>query len=143
MECRPNFPKEMKVRSVNQILAESGSLNGACIAVEGVLNFEYENTTLDHWPKSKRQDGVGIWMGAPDGVFEFNAETLARWSGKRVVVLGIIKADASPAPFEGCYGFGRLGLWRAEISPRRVDLYKQWTRDHSRDEMLEEPSSSE
>lgn len=118
--------------SVNEAL-DSGSLRkNQCVEIEGILSFEQENISLNHWPKIERREGSAssIWID-PDGVFAFNDPVLQKWSGKRVVVLGIYEMSGV-YNVDGWYGdFGHFQLWQARIRARRIDLLKERNKSHS------------
>ena len=41
----------MKIFAVNEVLESPDSISGSCVCVTGILNFEFENNALYHWPK--------------------------------------------------------------------------------------------
>jgi hypothetical protein len=122
----------MQPLSVNKAIARAHDLDGACVAIEGILSFETEDVSINHWPKTERREGYAssIWID-PDGVvFGLDEETLAKWSGKRVVVLGVIEGSEESHVDGWENGFGHFGLWPVRIRARRIDLLKRWFRDH-------------
>ena len=126
----------MKLFTVNEALEDRGERDGACLQIEGILNFETEDICLNHWPKAERHPTPyesSIWIEADSAVFSANESVLSRWAGKRVVVLGVFNAaPEKPPKFDGeVSGFGHFGLWPGKISARRIDLLKSWAREHA------------
>jgi hypothetical protein len=64
-----------------------------------------------------------------EGVFSFNAEVMQRWSGKRVVVLGVFES-IPPGEFDSWLTFGHFSQWSARIVARRIDLLKKRLAEH-------------
>jgi hypothetical protein len=99
--------------SVNEAIGQAASNAGEVVVVEGILNFEFEDVSLHHYPVSERRDdryGSAIWLSAGMGSIQLNEPVLERWSGKRVVVTGTIHGPS--AGFGGC---GHGSLFPAEI----------------------------
>lgn len=122
----------MQPLSVNKAIARAHDLGGACVAIEGILTFETEDVSINHWPKAERGEGCAssIWID-PDGVvFSLDEETLTKWSGKRVVVLGVIESSEESHVDGWENGVGHFGLWPVRIRARRMDLRKRWLHDH-------------
>lgn len=123
----------MKILSVNQALECARHNDGACLTVEGILSFEFENVALYHWPKAERREGYAssIWIEGDGSVFGLNDEVLRRWNGKRVVILGTVDF-ANGTDVDGWdSGFGHFCLWPAQVHPRRIDLLKRWGKEHA------------
>jgi hypothetical protein len=118
--------------TVNDALLREPQLNGSCVTVEGILTFELENISVSHWPKAERKDGYAssIWIEPDGAAFDFDQSVLERWSGKRVVVLGVLEF-AKESQVDGWdEGFGHFSMWPAQIRARRIDLLKRWAKDH-------------
>lgn len=98
--------------SVNEAIDRLASEAGAVVAISGILSFEFENVSLNHYPVSERRDAYGssIWLNAGTGSIQFNVQALKRWHGKRVVVTGTIHG-----PSEGFDGCGHMSLCAAEL----------------------------
>lgn len=124
----------MEILSVNEALDRAVQLDGSCVVIEGILNFEFENISLDHWPKAERvktPHSSSIWLDEEGGPFGFNEDVLTRWAGKRVVVLGTLERYKEFENYDGEFGYGHFGLWPLRIKARRIDLLKRWQKDHS------------
>lgn len=120
----------MKLYTVNELLEQGNELSGNCIQVEGILSFEFENISISHWPKAERHDecyASSIWIDEYYPLYSFNESQLERWSGKRIVILGVVEFS-TPHPDSG---YGHFSLWPARIIARRIDLLKTWSKDHS------------
>ena len=106
--------------SVNEAIENLAELAGKDISVSGLFSFEFENVSLNHWPKAERRAGYqsSIWIGTGTGSLQFDERVCERLSGKRVVVQGTLY---SPDPkFGGC---GHFGLWPAEILARTLSRH--------------------
>ncbi|MES2708780.1 MAG: hypothetical protein V4726_19450 [Verrucomicrobiota bacterium] len=123
----------MNAISVNEALDLRALRNGDCFEVEGLLTYDFENISLNHCPKAERRSDAytsSIWIDT-EGAFSFDESVMAKWNGKRVVVLGFFEI-AEPSQVDGwTNGFGHFGLWQARIKARRIDLLKQRRKDHS------------
>ena len=123
----------MKLLTVNEALDERDALKGRRVLVEGVLSWELENTALYHWPKAERLPGKwsSLWLEEdPESVFRFHAKKLESWSGKRVVVTGVLRVNPEYEGI-GALGFGHFGLWTGQVVPTMIELRKRWLRSHS------------
>lgn len=132
----------MKLLSVNYAIDRAHALNGACIVIEGILSFETEDVSINHWPNAERREGYAssIWID-PDGVaFDLDEVTLNNWGGKRVVVLGVVEASGESQVDGWENGFGHFGLWPVRIRARRIDLRKRWLHYHPEIEDTEQVS---
>lgn len=122
----------MELITVNNAIDNLETLNGKYLYIEGLLIFEFENISINHWPKAERREpakGVAyfaessIWLEVGSGAFSFNVRVLSRWSGKRVVVGGTLqKADSLSG------GAGHMSGWPAEILATQIELLKEWQR---------------
>lgn len=110
--------------SINAAIDRLSELNGQPVEVEGLLHFEFEDTSLWHWPKAERRGGApegdgftnsSLWLAFGSGSLQPNEKVLSSWSGKRVRVSGILRG---PSPQSGC---GHLGGWPAEIEPYSIE----------------------
>jgi hypothetical protein len=115
----------MKLYTVNELLQYKESFNGKRVYVEGLLTFETENVSINHWPKTE-QSGYGIWVQAGKGAFGYNKDSLKKLSGKKVVCLGEFQADLTPSTVDGDFGFGHFSLWPAQIVATELVYYKSW-----------------
>ena len=103
--------------------------------VEGILHFEHEDISLNHWPKAECHStpyDSSIWIDTGNAAFTADENVLAKWAGKRVVVMGILHAALAQNPdFDGeSSGFGHMGMWMAMLAARRIDLFKDWSKQH-------------
>lgn len=112
------------ILSVNSAIDALQKVAGQDITVEGVLCFEFEDTSIDHFPKVERREPgrIGpmrpssIWLSVGDGALQFNEEQLKRSHGKRVTVSGTLSA---PVPgFDGC---GHMSTCAAEMVARSIE----------------------
>ncbi|WP_113957834.1 hypothetical protein [Roseimicrobium gellanilyticum] len=124
----------MKTLTVNDALGTKDQIHGHCIEVEGLLGYDSEiappELYLAHWPRAERIAGEAIKI-VTEGAFSFNEEVLKRWSGKRVVVLGVFET-MPPGEFKDWlwFGLGHSSHWPARIVTRRVDLLKKRLAEH-------------
>lgn len=110
--------------SVNSAIDALQEVAGQDITVEGVLCFEFEGTSIDHFPKVERREPgqagpicpSSIWLNVGDGALRFNEDQLKRWHGKRVTVSGTLSAP--PSGFDGC---GHMSSCAAEILARAIE----------------------
>ena len=122
----------MKPLTVNEVLARLPELHGCCVLVEGVLTYEFECDSLVHWPKAECGAKSSLWMELDGEVFAFDDDIMRRWSGKRVVILGVI-VKPEDTTMEGAFGCGHMGMWPGAIRARRIDLLKRWMKEHAGD----------
>ena len=115
----------MKLHTVNELLENKEIFNGQRVYVEGLLTFETENISINHWPKSE-QNRYGIWLSVGMGAFSLNQDALAKLSGKKVVCLGEFQADLTPSTVDGDFGFGHFSMWPAQIVATELVYYKAW-----------------
>ncbi|MBK1856600.1 hypothetical protein JO972_16670 [Verrucomicrobiaceae bacterium 5K15] len=123
----------MSTLSVNQALDLGKAKNGECFEIEGILFFDFEDISLNHWPKSERRENryeSSIWIDA-EGAFSFDEEVLQRWAGKRVVVLGRYEVSKASEVDGWDDGYGHMSQWPARIVARRIDLVKRRNSDHA------------
>ncbi|WP_266172001.1 hypothetical protein [Dyella subtropica] len=104
--------------SVNEAIDRLAWKPGAVVAVSGILSFEFEDVSLNHFPISERREGYGssVWLSAGTGSIQLNEQVLKRWHGKRVVVTGTI--HGSYAGFGGC---GHMSLYAADLLVASID----------------------
>ena len=114
----------MKLTSVNNAILENRASQR--LLLEGLLCYSFEDVSINHWPQSESKDGYesSISLITKTGsIFELNSSILTKWSGKRVVVTGLLLKRK-----EGC---GHMGLWSWEIEATNIELYKNWKRDRA------------
>lgn len=120
----------MELLTINEAPEHLDTLSGKYVYVEGLLTFEFENTCVDHWPKTEQipwsvdadyLDNSSIWISIGCGAFDFNEKILTSWNGKRVVVGGTLY---SPEPEYG--GTGHMSAWPAQIIATQIELLKKW-----------------
>jgi len=103
--------------TVNQALEQLSELAGDDVAITGILCFEFENVSINHFPKTDRKDGYqsSIWLEAGSGSLGFDEKVCERLHGKRVTVQGtLLKADQG-------IGAGHMGLWPAALLTRVLE----------------------
>jgi hypothetical protein len=105
--------------SVNDIVTALPDFLGRFVYAEGILDYEFENISLNHWPKSERFGTSSLWIEADNPIFRMDATILSRWAGKRVVIWGEITE-----------GTGHLGSLPTTIRARRIELLKTWQASH-------------
>jgi hypothetical protein len=104
--------------SVNEAIEMLDGLAGRDIRVRGLLNYEFENVSLNHVPLAERAEGYAssIWLTAGAGALSFDEKACQRLHGKVVVVQGALQ---KPDPkFGGC---GHMSLWPAELVSRTLE----------------------
>jgi hypothetical protein len=110
--------------SVNHAIDQLPTLDGEHVCVEAVLEFDFECVCLWHFPKAERRDkspsGIGayassIWLTSGSGAAQLNRNVLAKWSGHRVRVMGVLR---KPGTLGGC---GHMSGWPAEIEAISID----------------------
>ena len=77
----------MNTLSVNEALASLDVFDGQPIAVSGVLQFEFENVSLNHAPTSERNENPyssSIWLSVGCGALGFDTKVCERWRGRIV-----------------------------------------------------------
>ena len=82
--------------SVNSAVDGLDALAGEDVLVTGVLQFEFEDVSINHWPKAERRDGYqsSIWLFTGGGSLGFNPAACEKMNGKRVLVRGsLLKPD--------------------------------------------------
>ena len=109
----------MRLYSVNELLSKQESLHGEQVYIEGILNFEFEDTSLLHWPSSDRGK-QSIWLQEGEGVFCFNNKKLESLHARKIVCLG--KVDSMKPE----WGYGHMNLWSVQIIPQEIVYYKKW-----------------
>ena len=109
----------LKLYSVNELLSKQEGLHNKQIYVEGILNFEFEDISLLHWPSSEREN-QSVWVEQGEGVFCFNEKKLKSLHARKIVCLGKIESMKSE------WGYGHMGLWSVQIIPREIVYYKKW-----------------
>lgn len=99
--------------SVNEAIEQMAQTPSVIVTVRGVLNFEFENRSLKHYPVVERHDATyasAIWLSAGHGSIQFDEAVLTRWHGKRVLVTGTLYG-----PSEGFRGCGHMSLFAAGL----------------------------
>ena len=113
----------MDVLSINSALSQLGPLANSYVYVSGLLNFEFENISIAHWPKSEWHsdpDRSSIWIEEGLGSLTFNEKTLKKWSGKRVIIGGTLCVP------ESTISSGHMNLFDASLQATQIHLYKLW-----------------
>lgn len=111
--------------TVNELIDRIDEFNGKPVEVMGLLTFEFEDTSLNHFPKSERRDVTeevdlpfyqsSVWLAFGTGSIRPNERQLTQWDGKRVRVTGIAYGPRGPG---GC---GHFGGWGCEIEPYSIE----------------------
>ena len=103
--------------TVNQAVEQLSELTGNDVAITGILSFEFEDVSLNHFPIAERKDGYqsSIWLEAGLGSLGFDEKVCERLHGKRVTVQGRL-LNANPS-----IGAGHMGLWPAELLARVLE----------------------
>jgi len=112
--------------SVETLIARVSELDGQLVEVVGLLTFEFEDCSLNHFPRTERHEITeaidapycqsSIWIRFGTGSIQPNRQVLAKWSGKRIRVTGIAQTAKGP---DGC---GHLGGWACEIEAYSIEL---------------------
>jgi hypothetical protein len=107
--------------NVNELIDRGGELDEKPVEVCGLLTYEFENTSLQHFPKAEQREPSdardatfypsSVWLGFGSGSIQPNAKVLTRWNGKRVRVTGILRVAKAP------FGCGHFSAWDCEIEP--------------------------
>lgn len=129
----------MSARSVSEAIEEVRQLGPLTIEVEGILNWEFEDVSLSHWPRSESH--ARIWITQAGTAFDFNDDVMKRWSGKKVIILGEVEvakeeSEIHDGPRFMGSGFGHMGMSQAQIKARRVDLVKSRKRSENHPDYL-------
>lgn len=111
--------------SVNEVIDRLPELDGQPVEVTGLLTFEFENTSLGHFPKAERRDITeevdppyyrsSVWLAFGSGSIQPNKNVLSRWTGKRVLVTGVLRGPSGP------FGCGHFSGWGCEIEPYSIE----------------------
>lgn len=107
--------------SVNEAIDRLPELAGQHVCVVGILEFEFECSAILHFPKGKRVErspwvyGSSLWLASGSGSVRLNRQVLAKWSGHRVQVMGVLHG---PGALGGC---GHMAGWPAEIEALSVE----------------------
>jgi hypothetical protein len=111
--------------SVNELVDRARELDGQPVEVVGLLTFEFEDRSLGHFPKAERREITeavdppyyqsSVWLAFGTGSIRPNHDVLARWTGKRVRVVGVVRTPAGPG---GC---GHFGGWGCEVEVYTVE----------------------
>lgn len=114
----------MKVIGVNEAIRRAKADGPQELYLQGLLVYAFEEQCINHWPRSEAAGTAesSIWLVPSAGVFHLNAELLATWSGKRVIVLGSLCYSAE--------GHGHMGLWDVQVVPTEIHLWKRWRQHH-------------
>ena len=116
---------EYPALAVNELVDRIADLHGKPVAVVGLLTFEFENISVDHYPKAERRNDTydvgspcnpsSIWLAFGAGSMRPSERVLSSWNGKRVRVTGIAYGS------RGAMGCGHLGGWACEIEPYSIE----------------------
>lgn len=111
--------------SVNELIDRLPELDGQPVEVTGLLTFEFENTSIGHFPKAQRREITeeieppyyqsSVWLTFGSGSIQPNDNVLSRWTGKRVLVTGVLRGPSGPC---GC---GHFGGWGCEIEAYSIE----------------------
>lgn len=111
--------------SANEVINRANELDGKAVELVGLLTFEFENHSLNHYPKAERREiteAVGppyyqssVWIAFGTGSIQPNCEVLTRWTGKRVRIAGVVRTPKGPC---GC---GHFGGWGCEIETYTIE----------------------
>ncbi|HEX8613669.1 MAG TPA: hypothetical protein VF800_20520 [Telluria sp.] len=111
--------------TINEVIDRLDEFNGKQVEIGGILNFEFENASLEHYPKAEHRDASddraqpyypsSIWLAFGSGSIQPNMKALMRWNGKRVRVTGIMAAAEAP------FGCGHFSAWGCEIMPYTIE----------------------
>ena len=109
--------------SVNDAIDRLDELAGTQVAVCGLLRAEFEHLGLWHHPKAEQRirdatGHMGSWLSldAGDGSLRFSGVALRQLAGRRVMVMGTLRA---PDPELG--GCGHFSAAPAEIIVVSID----------------------
>lgn len=110
--------------SVNELIDRFPELDGQPVEVTGLLTFEFENTSIGHFPKAEHREIAeevdppyyqsSVWLTFGSGSIQPNEVVLSKWTGKRVLVTGVLRGPSGP------YGCGHFGAWGCEIEAYSV-----------------------
>jgi hypothetical protein len=113
------------VLSVNEVIDRLPELDGQPVEVTGLLTFEFENTSLGHFPKAERREITeeveppyyqsSVWLSFGSGSVQPNETVLSRCAGKRVLVIGVLRGPSGP------FGCGHFSGWGCEIEPYSIE----------------------
>jgi hypothetical protein len=113
------------VLSVNELIDRASELDGQPVDVAGILTLEFEDCSLGHFPKVERREITetidtphypsSVWITFGTGSIQPDEDVLARWTRKRVRVVGIVHVPEDGA---GCGHFGR---WACEVGAYAVE----------------------
>lgn len=111
--------------TVNEVIDRFPELDGQPVDVTGLLTFEFENTSLGHFPKAERREITeeieppyyqsSVWLAFGSGGIQPTENVLSKWAGKRVLVTGVLRGPRGPG---GC---GHFGGWGWEIEPYSIE----------------------
>lgn len=111
--------------AVNEVIDRLDEFDGKPVELFGILNCEFENTSLEHYPAAERRDASddpaqphyrsSIWLAFGTGSIQPNMKALARWNRKRVRVTGIMAGREAP------FGCGHFSAWGCEIMPYSIE----------------------
>lgn len=115
------------VLSVNEVIDRAAELDGKPVEIVGLLTFEFENHSLNHFPKAERRESTeavdppcyqsSVWIAFGTGSIQPNQEALARWTGKRIRIAGVVRLPKGPC---GC---GHLGGWGCEVEAYTIERF--------------------
>jgi hypothetical protein len=103
--------------SVNQAVENLAILVGQDISIKGILCFEFENISINHYPNIERKDGYNssIWLLTGAGSLNFDQKVCEKLHGSRIIIQGTL---LNPDPEIGA---GHMGLWPAEFLARILE----------------------
>lgn len=111
----------MELWNINNAIENLDLLNKKPVYVEGLLSFEFENISVNHFPRIEYRDlsHSSIWIGLDYNILRFDRRVMNKWHCKRVTVEGTLQ---KPDPYFG--GTGHMCLWSASIIATDIMLFK-------------------
>ena len=112
----------MKLLTINDAVAQRSSLQGRLIILTGTLTFEFENISLNHYPRKEYIDleNSSVWLNLSSAALGFDVRVMKKWHGQAVVAEGILQTDNSLG------GTGHMCLWSAEIAATELYLLEDY-----------------
>jgi len=111
--------------SVNDVIDRAVELDGKPVEIVGLLSFEFENHSLNHFPKAERREITeatdppyyqsSLWITFGTGSVEPDQKVLTRCTGKRVRISGVVRTP------RGAFGCGHFGGWACEVEAYTIE----------------------
>lgn len=105
--------------SVNHAIENLNILIGKDISIKGILCFEFENISINHYPRAEQKDDYdsSIWLLTGAGGLNFDQKVCEKLHGALVIIQGVLlNPDTN-------IGGGHMGLWPAEFLTRTLGKY--------------------